>query len=94
MGAARIFRQRVALEGVGPRAAAATAPAPLAAPAAPTEPRRVTQRDEERMVAVDRDEIVSPDVAGGQRQEAARTDVAEMIHEHEAVAVGDRPAGS
>lgn len=90
MGAAGIFREWVAVKGVGARAAAPTAPAPFAPPAAPSEPCGITQPDEERVLAVDRDEIVPSDVAGRQRQEPARPDVAHMIHEHEAVAIRDR----
>jgi len=87
--AAGILGQRVSGEGVGASAAAPAALAPLAAPAAPAEPRGIAQRDEQGVLPVHRDQVVAAHVAGRQGQEPARTDVADVVDEDEAVAVGD-----
>jgi hypothetical protein len=77
IGAARILGERIAARGAGTRPAAAASITPLAASAAPAEPGRIPQGEEEWM-------LVLAHVAG-------RADVADMVHEDEPISVRHRP---
>jgi hypothetical protein len=79
---------------MGAGAAAAAAMSVLAAAAATAEEVGVAEGAEERVLAVHADEVVGADVAGGEREEPARADGAEVVDEEEAVAVGHGAAGA
>src|SRR5262245_41308775 len=85
--AQRILGERVSGRGQGAGGRAAADEPELAPAAATLEQTGVAQRGEQRMVPVHVHERVGPDVAGRQRQEPARLDVAVMVDEEEAAAI-------
>src|SRR3972149_2661408 len=85
--AKRIRFEGVARPGEGPCPGAAADPGVLAAATAALELRRVAQAGEDRVVAVERDDVVAAHVAGREWQEAGREDEPVVRDEHDPVAV-------
>src|SRR3972149_1937376 len=91
--------KRVRFEGAarpreGPRPGAAADPGVLAAATAALELRRVAQAGEDRVVAVERDDVVAAHVAGREWQEARREDEPVVRDEHDPVAVAPAHPGA
>src|SRR3972149_6117393 len=84
--------KRVRFEGAarpreGPRPGAAADPGVLAAATAALDLRRVAQAGEDRVVAVERDDVIAAHVAGREWQEARREDEPVVRDEHDPIAV-------